>query len=334
MIRRRWHCRHWSARVRVDVAEDAEGDQPADSLFKRRRTRWLPDPQHRPDNADRGIHLLRSVRTEAQKAAWDNGYRMNAGASGLALLMPPRPRRCDLDRGRFATRAVAALDRAFRRRRRDRSVPLRPFLARDRHLFIRLARRAPRGARPRLQACRQPARRAARSLPEGDCRVAANTEAERLIVQRIGQDIFRAALIEYWGGRCPLTGITELELLRASHIVPWSDCGDEERLDVHNGLLLSALWDAAFDKGLVSFADDGPPIASPLLGGAARTALTFDAVLPIRGLATAAPAARLASSPRVPKARRSVPVKYGRSATKFSSAQPDADKCSAAIGHA
>ncbi len=39
--------------------------------------------------------------------------------------------------------------------------------------------------------------------------------------------------------------------------VPWSECSDEQRLDVHNGLLLSALWDAAFDKGLVSFADDG-----------------------------------------------------------------------------
>jgi hypothetical protein len=34
-------------------------------------------------------------------------------------------------------------------------------------------------------------------------------------------------------------------------------CDDVQRLDVHNGLLLSALWDAAFEKGLVSFTDDG-----------------------------------------------------------------------------
>jgi hypothetical protein len=67
------------------------------------------------------------------------------------------------------------------------------------------------------------------------------TEAEQLVVQRVGQDIFREALMDYWGGRCPLTGITEPALLRASHIVPWADCGDEQRLDVHNGLLLSAL---------------------------------------------------------------------------------------------
>ena len=59
-------------------------------------------------------------------------------------------------------------------------------------------------------------------------------------------------------------------LLRASHIVPWSDCNDELRLDVHNGLLLSALWDAAFDPGLVSFADDGTPLFGPKLSATAR----------------------------------------------------------------
>jgi predicted restriction endonuclease len=84
------------------------------------------------------------------------------------------------------------------------------------------------------------------------------TEAERLVVQRIGQDIFRARLMVYWQGRCPLTGISDPALLRASHIIPWAECeSDAQRLDVHNGLLLSALWDAAFDAGLVGFDDDG-----------------------------------------------------------------------------
>jgi predicted restriction endonuclease len=69
--------------------------------------------------------------------------------------------------------------------------------------------------------------------------------------------------MDYWGGRCAMTGIADPALPRASHIVPWFECSDEQRLDVHNGLLLSALWDAAFDKGLVSFADDGTPLASP-----------------------------------------------------------------------
>jgi hypothetical protein len=104
------------------------------------------------------------------------------------------------------------------------------------------------------------------------------TEAERLMIQRIGQDVFRDALMDYWGGRCPLTGITEPALLRASHIVPWSDCTDAQRLDVHNGLLLSALWDAAFDRGLISFSDDGAVLVSPLLGEIARKALDVGGV--------------------------------------------------------
>jgi HNH endonuclease len=110
------------------------------------------------------------------------------------------------------------------------------------------------------------------------------TDAERLVVQRIGQDVFRGALMDYWGGRCPLTGITDPALLRASHIVPWAECSDPQRLDVHNGLLLSALWDAAFDQGLVGFADDGTPRASPKLSQIARTALGLDSAPPLRGL--------------------------------------------------
>jgi hypothetical protein len=108
------------------------------------------------------------------------------------------------------------------------------------------------------------------------------TDAERLVVQRIGQDIFRSGLIEYWQGRCPLTGITDTALLRASHIIPWKDCSsDAERLDVHNGLLLSALWDAAFDRGLVAFDDDGEPQFSPSLSENARSELRWHGPIPL-----------------------------------------------------
>lgn len=100
------------------------------------------------------------------------------------------------------------------------------------------------------------------------------TEAERLVVQRIGQSLFRDALMAYWGGRCPLTGISDPALLRASHIVPWADCPtDALRLDAHNGLLLSALWDAAFDSGLVSVADDGTLLMAEALSGDAKAVL-------------------------------------------------------------
>lgn len=102
------------------------------------------------------------------------------------------------------------------------------------------------------------------------------TEAERVVVQRIGQDVFRDRLMDYWQGRCPLTGISDTALLRASHIIPWADCkSDAERLDVHNGLLLSALWDAAFDRALVTFDDNGAPEFSPGLSVQARGELRW-----------------------------------------------------------
>lgn len=103
------------------------------------------------------------------------------------------------------------------------------------------------------------------------------TEAERLVIQRIGQDVFRASLMDYWQGYCPLTGIADPALLRASHIVPWAQCdSDAERLDVHNGLLLSALWDAAFDRGLVTFDNEGVPQFSPVLSERAKAELRWD----------------------------------------------------------
>lgn len=108
------------------------------------------------------------------------------------------------------------------------------------------------------------------------------TEIERLVVQRVGQDIFRAGLIDYWQCRCPLTGITDPALLRASHIIAWKDCKtNTERLDVHNGLLLSALWDAAFDRGLVTFDDEGRPMFSPDLGEVAGAELRWRDQIPL-----------------------------------------------------
>ncbi len=100
------------------------------------------------------------------------------------------------------------------------------------------------------------------------------TEVERLVRQRIGQGIFRQSLMDYWDGRCAVTGIDQPELLRASHMKPWTDCAnDAERLDVFNGLLLTADWDAAFDKGLVTFDDNGLAQFASALGVGARARL-------------------------------------------------------------
>lgn len=97
------------------------------------------------------------------------------------------------------------------------------------------------------------------------------TEAERLVVQRVGQDLFRAGLLDYWEGRCALTGLAVPDLLRASHIKPWADCAtDAERLDIYNGLLLAPHLDAAFDQGFITIHDDGAVIVSPELTGENR----------------------------------------------------------------
>ena len=166
------------------------------------------------------------MRTGVQKAAWDNGFRLERGVESGGWLryasttargevwiagVPPRgPWPLSINHpGVAAELAVlpssplpgpglatfkfnsltalhAALDRVYKLAVSLRDAPLARFRAK------------------------------VASLPQ-------TTEAERLVVQRIGQNIFRAALMDYWGGRCPITGITDPELLRASHIVPWAE---------------------------------------------------------------------------------------------------------------
>jgi len=137
-------------------------------------------------------------------------------------------------------------------------------------------------------------RRLARSLPIEPLRIfeaqtrnlPRTTEAERLVIQRVGQDVFREALLSYWEGRCAVTGVAEPRLLRASHIKPWAKCEtDAERLDVYNGLLLTAHLDAAFDAGLISFADDGAILFSPQFAEQDRSTLGIHDHLALRRVA-------------------------------------------------
>lgn len=114
------------------------------------------------------------------------------------------------------------------------------------------------------------------------------TEAERLEVQRVGQDLFRTALLDFWQGRCCVTGLAVPSLLRASHIKPWAKCGsDNERLDVFNGLLLAPHLDALFDGGWISFSDQGGMLISKQLSAAARAQLGIAPAWSIPGLKTA-----------------------------------------------
>ena len=85
-----------------------------------------------------------------------------------------------------------------------------------------------------------------RTFEEKTATLPRTTEAERLVVQRVGQDVFRAGLLDYWDGHCAISGLAVAELLRASHIKPWAACdSDAERLSVFNGLLLAPNLDAS-----------------------------------------------------------------------------------------
>ena len=69
---------------------------------------------------------------------------------------------------------------------------------------------------------------------------------------RVNQDIFRKMVLANYGGKCCVTGLSVPDVLRASHISPWAE-DEKNRLNPENGLCLSATYDAAFDRHLISF---------------------------------------------------------------------------------
>ena len=73
----------------------------------------------------------------------------------------------------------------------------------------------------------------------------------REVKTRVNQNVFRQIVVSNYSGKCAISGIDLPELLFASHIVPWSK-NEEERLNPENGICLSALYDRAFDKGLIA----------------------------------------------------------------------------------
>ena len=101
------------------------------------------------------------------------------------------------------------------------------------------------------------------------------TEREALRQSRVGQGRYREALLGLRRS-CYVTGIDDPRFLRASHIRPWSDSDNLARLDPHNGLLLAPHYDALFDDGFISFADDGHILLSPNLPPSIVDALGID----------------------------------------------------------
>lgn len=90
---------------------------------------------------------------------------------------------------------------------------------------------------------------------------------------RIGQGEYREQMIEYWDGKCAVTGCSLTSILKASHAKPWKDSNHMECRDPFNGLLLTPNLDELFDKGLISFQDDGTIIISSRLDNDTRKIL-------------------------------------------------------------
>jgi hypothetical protein len=89
------------------------------------------------------------------------------------------------------------------------------------------------------------------------------TERSALVQARRGQGLFRDNVrsIEH---ACRITRVERMEHLIASHVQPWRDSSNEQRLDGENGLLLTPTVDHLFDKGFISFEDSGQLIVSPV----------------------------------------------------------------------
>ena len=88
------------------------------------------------------------------------------------------------------------------------------------------------------------------------------TERSGLVTSRIGHGAYRKRIIHRWEYKCAVTGFDKINVLVASHILPWAIADDNQRLDVHNGILLSPNYDALFDRHLITFENRGKIILS------------------------------------------------------------------------
>jgi predicted restriction endonuclease len=102
------------------------------------------------------------------------------------------------------------------------------------------------------------------------------TEIERTVKTRCVQSFFRTAVLSSYDFRCAISDLGVSELLTASHIIPWRDA-EERRADPRNGIALNALYDRAFDRGLLTLDEDYRVILSPRLRDC-RAAVFYDKV--------------------------------------------------------
>lgn len=106
------------------------------------------------------------------------------------------------------------------------------------------------------------------------------TQKAMLVQARRGQGKFRERLIQQWHS-CAVTGYGNIAMLLASHIKPWSQSDNAERLDPYNGLLLVPNLDKAFDLNYVTFSERGKIMVSEMLGDYEALGINTEMIVPL-----------------------------------------------------
>lgn len=101
------------------------------------------------------------------------------------------------------------------------------------------------------------------------------TEKLTYIKTRIGHSKLKEILVKK-DRRCKVCGLSDERFLIASHIKPWSKSNNQERLDLNNVLLLCPHHDSAFDKGYITFDQDGMILISSELTLETRALLNLN----------------------------------------------------------
>ena len=143
----------------------------------------------------------------------------------------------------------------------------------DRTIFHKVLARIPTSAGKatieRLRAWAGSATEITRDVEQAESAPA--TVRAALVQARIGQGAYRADVLAAWGDACAVTGCNIAEILRASHIQPWAASNNTQRLDGENGLPLAAHLDALFDRGLISFSDDGRMVVAVVIDAQSKS---------------------------------------------------------------
>ena len=106
------------------------------------------------------------------------------------------------------------------------------------------------------------------------------TEKESIVKTRIGQNLFKRKLMKQ-SCKCKICGLDEEPLLIASHIKPWKDSNNFEKLDIYNGFLLCPNHDKLFDSGLISFDAAGLILVSDKISEKNYSKLNIDKTIKI-----------------------------------------------------